>query len=686
MPLNAYEMARAALLDLIAQYLPDNDTEQITPAALRTVLVSLVHSMFVKLSDLVLGPNLRPDLRKAVRWYSEATQDYDGDGPVLLDLDPDLMCLSTTISCDFGPDGTGKEYAFVFDENGPWNIWRDATFTGPRVNARLVLLGSQEQRFAGIEPWNPYATYAGPNPDGNFASQVSHKDKLWTARVPMAPGNFPPGQAPEPGTVGGAAFWKELSPTPVVHQQNTDTGTISAEFAIGHGTESQGSTEYRLLKFVSDAQRANVAVAVRWTPQAGGGDLVELVKCLEFIPPVDRPGNVWEPIGSGDGGGLPYFYLEDETQLALENEAGERQTISLDALVPTILPGSRVLVVQGAGQDAGTARRDRAGKPYVSVTAAHGAAQDGDTVLVLPGGTSLLNGRPAYAEPLYFIKNLFVQGLGLPQMANAWDLGRGGLATDIVVKGMYLNSAYHLFPNLTQASRIRFEDCVFGPQAYLVKYRSTNQFDAVATIELVRCRGVFEGAGPAGFLRYDEHDSLASPSILILDDCRFATTATSFITGQMRNPAVTGALRSRVVLRGTTRIELPDGVPLDAVTIAAVGTPLASSEWLTDERAPVGGGGPAPDLTNYYTKAESDARYSSGTDLVAQFLAAGAQTGTFLVQADEAGVYSLYSSTGVSAVSYKKNGVATALPVALAAGDTLEVLATGAGTVRLRKP
>jgi hypothetical protein len=79
-----------------------------------------------------------------------------------------------------------------------------------------------------------------------------------------------------------------------------------------------------------------------------------------------------------------------------------------DARLPALMPTSRTLWVLGGGQTpAGQA--GKVSRPFATVQAAHNAAQDGDVIYVLPGGTGVdALGRRYYMEDMGIYKNVTV--------------------------------------------------------------------------------------------------------------------------------------------------------------------------------------------------------------------------------------------------------------------------------------
>lgn len=664
MPTNSFELARAGLLSLIATKIPDNDQEQITPLAVRTVLQSIVHSALVKLSDVLAGPNLRPDLRKAVRWYDEDTEHYDGDGPQLSDLDPKLMCLHTTISVEFGPDGTNKEYALVYDAEGPYEVYRDATFTGALIKARLTLLGSPEQVNAGIPEFNPYGpgptaddVYRGPDENGHNGAQVTYQDKIWTTKQPVARSMFDNHLIPYPGTPAGAAWFKELSPTPLTHLQNTDTGTTAAEYVIGLNSQTQGTTEYRLIGFLADSQRANVALGARWTYQEDGSDVVELVQCLGYAAPAGNPANVWTTVGSG-GGGIEAFYLEDET-LAYIDAGGQQYAIDLGEALAPARSTRRLFVVEGNGQT-GTGFAGTFARPFNTLSQGYTAAVAGSAVVVLRGGAGTDSfGRPMYTDGVSVARDVNWQGVGFPVLGQYFELGAyAGSARRIRVSGLEFLLRSVVLKPAAGAHQIEFDSCRWQGQAF---FQLFGQGVSNASIDQVLVRRstfhTLQLDGGYGCVLFSQRDDIGlQAQTLILEDCELSSENTPLFTGTIHPD-------SRVILRGHTRLNVPDGYPLSSMTRHTGGL-VAEADWLIDERASVG---------------------TDSTELAGQFQGTDPQQADFYIYADAVGTYQVHSATGVTGVSYQRNGSAATLPVSVEEGNTLSILATGAGTVRLRK-
>jgi hypothetical protein len=79
-----------------------------------------------------------------------------------------------------------------------------------------------------------------------------------------------------------------------------------------------------------------------------------------------------------------------------------------DARLPAATPTSRTLWVQGGGQTE-PGQIGNFSRPFATVQAAHNAAQDGDVIYVLPGGTGVdALGRHYYTEDIGIYKNVTV--------------------------------------------------------------------------------------------------------------------------------------------------------------------------------------------------------------------------------------------------------------------------------------
>lgn len=219
----AYEQERQQLLNLIETLFPDNSTEEITPADLRSYLNALAYSVMLKKGDTLPGPNFRPDLVKqvGVKVHSAATLAY---GRMSMEqLDANLMCLGTRIFVESPPAGESGEYVVVYDANGPIMVWREATFAGVKVRSKIVPVESDEAAGAGVLEFDPQLPtgYEGPDANGNGASlvrlTVNFVVLFYSALQPMRLANFPNGY-PEPGTPAGAAYWREASPPNPVYR------------------------------------------------------------------------------------------------------------------------------------------------------------------------------------------------------------------------------------------------------------------------------------------------------------------------------------------------------------------------------------------------------------------------------------------------------------------------------------
>jgi hypothetical protein len=533
------------------------------------------------------GPNLRPDLRKAVRWASVDVPGYDSEGPVLTQLDPATCCLSTTVDVDFDLDATGVVYKFVFDPAGTWDVWRDATFTGPKVKARLVRLDSAEAQTAGIPAWNEEEPegYFGPGDADHPVSQVTQGDKIWACRQTHSLAAFPDG-LPEPGTPAGAPYWKELSPTPVVHQQNTDLGTTSPEFVVGIGSESQGTTEYRLLKFVCDPQRPNAVFAARWVPQPDDSDQVQLVQCLNYVPPIGNPANVWAPIG----GGLSALYVEDDTVLQLE-AGGQTLGLDLGLYFEPRAPAGAFLVVEGHGQPASEGRRGSWSRRFPSIKAAHDAAQNGDAIIVLPGGGSLTSaGRPAYSEKTVLTKSVQIVGLGGPVVSgpsssNNLEVGAyAGSPIRVRISGLEFFTPVPVLKPAFGAHDVEFTDCIWSGNSYLQLFGLGVNNGGIDRV-VVR-RGRFNSTLPAaaeGIVVLTQREDYDQAMHLTLEDCVVVSTGALLIGG-------TAHPSSRVVLAGITRLT-PSGTAYQIKRLPS-GALVPEADWLIEELI-TGGGGPA---------------------------------------------------------------------------------------------
>ncbi|QNH60757.1 hypothetical protein [Hymenobacter sediminicola] len=636
-------------------------------------------------------------------------------------LCPEVRCivLNSALPAEAAAGVTGKlkVYVLALDPEGPLTTFADAGTGTATVRCAWVEEGTIEAALAGTPRFNNLREQY---PLGFEVKEIVDDGALllFQAEQEMFRETFDDDRIPAP-TRGGNAYWKEISPSPYSHRQNTDAGTLLDRFIIQLASQNQEQGLQRtMLGFGKGQGGRPTMLALRWQNEDNSPAAV-LEVCYDFKSDTnyeadpDLEQNQWEPLGGGPGGlrvfdgnpttalaGQQWLFPDDGIYVALSDFEFEENpdasgdwelllkaprevfwaslplapgnyttiaqyltnALNADPRLPVTRPSGRTVYVEGSGQLL-SGERGNPSRPFVQFSTGISSAQPGDTVEVRVGGTNTVSGRAAYSTGVTVDRNLVVQGIGRPQLWNT-DLGfaSSSLMTSMRLLGLVFTKPMQVVPNSTVARRIEFEHCDFGPEFYLRLERDLTPTDQLQVIRFTRCTFDHQRTDFA-FIEFNSSTVHTQRYLVEFLDCTIRIASKPLAGGIMRNDM----LPQQVKLLGTTTLELVAGQALGAVT-NPTSVAVPDTFWYVDQRL-TAGPGPGTDVT----------------ELVAQFAGGAAQETTLLIYADAAGTFQLYSSTGVSAVSYKKNGAAQALPITVAAGDTLSILATGTGTVRLRK-
>jgi hypothetical protein len=253
---------------------------------------------------------------------------------------------------------------------------------------------------------------------------------------------------------------------------------------------------------------------------------------------------------------------------------------SNDARLPALLPNSRTLWVQGGGQtQAGQA--GHFGRPFATVQAAHNAAQDGDVIYVLPGGSGVdARGRRFYTEDIGLVKNVTV--VCVPGVLI------GGLVQIGAFAGAYPYRVFWQGGEITGRFivwRQFVADTYFELRGAKVSGNGNLEFNVggtyeghIATMRVYACQ--IESQRAAGSLPplglYGRDDM--GPMELTIDNTLITSAHTACIGWR-------GVGGSTMVLRGTTELRPGAGQP-KTLTYPTVpyNMEYLESDWLIDQR------------------------------------------------------------------------------------------------------
>jgi hypothetical protein len=290
----------------------------------------------------------------------------------------------------------------------------------------------------------------------------------------------------------------------------------------------------------------------------------------------------WELVGAGS----PYWSTlaasaDDATTLAAYVSGRLLSYVpSNDPRLPALLPTSRTLWVRGGGQ-AEPGQVGNASRPFATIQAAHDAAQNGDVIHVLPGGTGVdAFNRQYYTESIGVYKNVtvvcapgvLIGGLvqigefaGYTPYRSSW---RGGeILSRFIVWRQFVADTYFELSGATVSGIGNVEFNVGGTYGeHVAKMRVYNcQIDSLRT------------AGSLPPLALEGRDDMG-PMELVIDNTLITSAHTACIGWR-------GVGGSTMVLRGTTELRHVAGQPKTRTyPTVPYHVQYLESDWLVDQR------------------------------------------------------------------------------------------------------
>ena len=197
------------------------------------------------------GPNDRPDLLKAVRFYLAADRDADPyRGNCFEELDHSLSCTHTQVYIEFYRTATtqtvqyGVTLVAIYDENSTLFISRIG-FDGEVVPARFVPIDAPEARYGYLRRYTPTITDWRVGEPCVFA--VDGADYLATA--------LRGGTLGQPSATVETADWKRLSPNDLPTQYGYTDQQINALLAEKGDAEIQAEHTQQLATLAVQASQ-----------------------------------------------------------------------------------------------------------------------------------------------------------------------------------------------------------------------------------------------------------------------------------------------------------------------------------------------------------------------------------------------------------------------------------------------
>ncbi|ALW86338.1 hypothetical protein AUC43_15345 [Hymenobacter sedentarius] len=234
---------------------------------------------------------------KTARCYDATAVNYSPGDETLVGLNPDFLCLFTTCRVEFPHPST--EYLLVYDgtPGAPLQVWRDGDFTGQKIGAKWVPVGSIDAQVQGIVDFSPFAfSYA---QDATVKYTLNGQLRLFTAKQELVKATFTPSQIPAPTGLNTDANWQEI---------NAGATSVVRDFLPGSYKKDQ------VVVFNGTQYRAKQDLVI--------GDFVNQAGTYDNFPDLDY----WQPLNSG--GGVSY----DDTALTARVLGTEN---ALDALTTT---------------------------------------------------------------------------------------------------------------------------------------------------------------------------------------------------------------------------------------------------------------------------------------------------------------------------------------------------------------